>query len=639
MHRRYTGGITMKSFCIAVSVAVFLVLSGCGKDEQGSDRAGDGSFKVTSPNGNVTVELNFGGGETSLTCSVLLSNRIVIDESPMGIVLEGEDGDFVNELLYVTERRRSHQEIYEMPTGKKSHHINNYNELVLSCVNGSDRPVELEVRAYDDGMGYRFRFPGEGEVTVLSEAGGVKVPVESNMWAARYAYDYEQMYEHGVVGTDFLPGQIGGGGIHELEKYGQTDHLAFPVLYETPSHDWVLLSEACVYDQYCGCHLAGDRRNKGLFEIVFYQDGTVTSPLPLESPWRVAIVVESLSTIVASVLIDNLNPPNELGRDLSWIRPGKSINLWMTATPREKRPEFTEWAKELGWEYHGGTGSPGSSGVDMRDYLGLPFEEQGNKVREIIEETAAEGVVKFFCDYVNGDSQEHMRFCDLVVRICAEHKMGVVFHGATLPRGQRRRFPNIVGVEAVRGEEWFKEFSTYYPTPAHFCTLPFSRNVIGPMDITGVCFDGPLDRPLRKLTNAAELATSLLFETGIQHWGTTPWYAKQYQPIMDFLAKVPVTFDNTAYVDGYPGEYACLARRKGTAWYIGAITAGDARTLEVPLTFLMPEYLYDMTLYTDGDAIDDFNTEKTSVTSETVMTVNTLRHGGFCGYFTLSREQ
>jgi hypothetical protein len=148
-----------------------------------------------------------------------------------------------------------------------------------------------------------------------------------------------------------------------------------------------------------------------------------------------------------------------------------------------------------------------------------------------------------------------------------------------------------------------------------------------------------LDRPTRKLTNAAELATSLLFETGIQHWGTTPWYARKYPPIMDFLAKVPVTFDNTAYVDGYPGEYACLARRKGTSWYIGAITAGPGRTLQVPLEFLTPEYNYDMVLYRDGAGIDDFATDKRKVTSKTVLTIETLENGGFCGYFTLSAVQ
>jgi alpha-glucosidase len=446
------------------------------------------------------------------------------------------------------------------------------------------------------------------------------------------------MFEKGVVGADFVTGQLGRGGIEEYEKYGRTDEIAFPVLYETPGGDWVLLSEAAVYDQYCGSHLAGKQRHEGLFEIVFYQHGTVTSPLPLETPWRAAVVGETLGPIVASVLIDNLNPPNELG-SLVWIRPGKSINTWMTAAPSEAYPEFTAMAKELGWEFNGGEDGLRSSGVDMRDYLGLSYAESMGKIGEIVQRAASRGAVTFFCDYVNGDSQEHMRFCDAVVRLCAEHRMSVVFHGATIPRGQRRQFPNILGVEAVRGEEYFKEFSSRYPTPAHFCTLPFSRNVIGPMDVTGVVFDGPLDRPMRKFTNAAELATSLLFETGIQHWGTTPSYARKYPPIMDFLAKVPVTFDNTAYVDGYPGEYACLARRKGTAWYIGAITAGSGRTLQVPLEFLTPEYDYDMVLYRDGVGIDAIETERRTVTSKTVLAIETLEHGGFCGYFTLSAVQ
>jgi hypothetical protein len=594
-------------------------------------------WTVTSPGGNVEVMI-LPASQKSLEYTVRLSGRTVIGKSPLGVTLEGVGGDFVRDLAITGERRGSHQEVYEMISGKKSNHFNNYNELVLSLTNGAGSPMELEIRAYDDGMGYRYRFPGEGERTVLSESSGFQVPLRSNMWAARYGYDYERMYEKGVVGTDFVTGQLGSGDIEIFEKYGRNDELAFPVLYKTPEGDWALLSEAGVYDQYCGSHLGGKRRNEGLFEIVFFQHGTVNSPLPLETPWRAVIVGETLSPIVASVLIDNLNPPNELG-SLGWIRPGKSINTWMTAAPQEAVPEFIAMGKELGWEFNGSEEGLVSSGVDMRNYLGLSYDDTMAKVREIVEQAAKNKAVTFFCDYVNGDSQQHMRFCDAVVRLCADHKMTVVFHGATIPRGQRRRFPNIIGVEAVRGEEYFKQFSSYPPTPADFCTLPFTRNVIGPMDVTGVVFDGPLARPMRKLTNAAELATALLFETGIQHWGTSPSYARKYKPIMDFLAKVPVVFDNTAYVDGYPGEYACLARRKGTSWYIGAITAGVARTLKVPLTFLTPEYHYDMVLYHDGVGIDDIETENRKVTNETVLTISTLDNGGFCGYFTLSAVQ
>jgi alpha-glucosidase len=477
-------------------------------------------WTLTSPGGNVEVII-LPASQKSLAYTVRLSGRTVIGKSPLGVTLKGVGGDFVSDLSIIGERRGSHQEVYEMISGKKSNHFDNYNELILSFTNGARSPMELEIRAYDDGMGYSYRFPGEGERTVLSESSGFQVPLRSNMWAARYGYDYEQMYERGVVGTDFVTGQLGSGDIEIFEKYGRNDELAFPVLYKTPEGDWALLSEAGIYDQYCGSHLGGKRRNEGLFEIVFFQHGTVTSPLPLETPWRAVIVGETLSPIVASVLIDNLNPPNELG-SLEWIRPGKSINTWMTAAPQEAVPEFIAMGKELGWEFNGSKDGLGSSGVDMRTYLGLSYDDTMAKVREIVEQAAKNKAVTFFCDYVNGDSQQHMRFCDAVVRLCAEHKMTVVFHGATIPRGQRRRFPNIIGVEAVRGEEYFKQFSSYPPTPADFCTLPFTRNVIGPMDVTGVVFDGPLARPMRKLTNAAELATALLFETGIQTGAPLP---------------------------------------------------------------------------------------------------------------------
>jgi hypothetical protein len=151
-------------------------------------------WTVTSPGGNVEVMI-LPASQKSLEYTVRLSGRTVIGKSPLGVTLEGVGGDFVRDLAITGERRGSHQEVYEMISGKKSNHFDNYNELVLSFTNGSGSPMELEIRAYDDGMGYRYRFPGEGERTVLSESSGFQVPLRSNMWAARYGYDYEQMYE------------------------------------------------------------------------------------------------------------------------------------------------------------------------------------------------------------------------------------------------------------------------------------------------------------------------------------------------------------------------------------------------------------------------------------------------------------
>ena len=164
---------------LIVLATLLIVLPGYAADDQGQSRAEVGSWQVKSPGSNVKVMLNLGDGETALTFSVTLNDRTVVGTSPMGVTLA--DADFVNGLTFVSEKRRTLYEFYELPTGKKTNHFNNFNELVLSFVNTSGLPVEIDVRVFEDGMGYRYRFPGEGDVTVLSEASGFAVPVRPNM--------------------------------------------------------------------------------------------------------------------------------------------------------------------------------------------------------------------------------------------------------------------------------------------------------------------------------------------------------------------------------------------------------------------------------------------------------------------------
>jgi hypothetical protein len=178
-----------------------------------------------------------------------------------------------------------------------------------------------------------------------------------------------------------------------------------------------------------------------------------------------------------------------------------------------------------------------------------------------------------------------MRLREDIIRDCANRRMMVSFHGETVPRGQRRRFPNVMTLEAVKGAEWYTlpEFGDFKGAPIHNCTLPFTRNVVGPMDYTPVAFSASN----RETTDAHELALPVIFESGWTCIADRP-DAVRASPGKDILKRVPAAWDDIRFLGGYPGEYVCLARSNpydmtleicgelGLGWYVWELMIGKS---------------------------------------------------------------
>ena len=166
----------------------------------------------------------------------------------------------------------------------------------------------------------------------------------------------------------------------------------------------------------------------------------------------------------------------------------------------------------------------------------------------------------------------------------ARHHLLVNFHGATIPRGWQRTWPNLMSTEGVYGAEWYNNVPTFTAkAAAHNATLPFTRNVIGPMDYTPCAFSDSQHPHIT--THAHELALTVLFESGLQHLADKPEsYLAQPQEVQNFLSHLPAVWDETRFVSGYPGESAVLARRSGDIWYIAGINGSDEeKELALPL--------------------------------------------------------
>jgi hypothetical protein len=254
------------------------------------------------------------------------------------------------------------------------------------------------------------------------------------------------------------------------------------------------------------------------------------------------------------------------------------------------------------------------------------------EMESTLSEWSAAGIKGVKTDFLDDDSQQLTQWMDKYTKLCIKYKLMINWHGCPIPCGQRRRWPNMVSSEAVQGAEYYKVNAG--PSLFHRLCLPYTRNAVGPMDFTGVTF-GVDAAAKRDNSDAAELAISILYETGQQYWGDRPENYRARPAAMDLLKRVPVAWDETKFVDGYPGELVVLARRKGQDWYIAGMQNGDQRDLSVSLSFLTPGSNYDLTLYKDGSATSEIITyRQQSLLSTDKLQIHLLRNGGFCGVLT-----
>ncbi len=572
------------------------------------------TWSVTSPDGQVRLSAqlaDLGGradypaGKTCLYYRVehgLEGNRaVVIADSPLGVVLQGQD--FLNGLrLESAQPQKLIEENYEMPHGKRRQCHNRANHLTLAFLNQSGQRIEIDLRAYDDGAAFRYRLPSGGStsLTLESEATGFALPATAKLWmapsdkATTYSPAYETYYESEVaVGT---PSAIGVG-------------WAFPVLFRTAdSQRWGLITEANVGTNFCGARLS-NAAPQGVYRISLPDPaegnghGSVkpSSTLPWEMPWRVIIVGNSLGSVVESTLVTDVSAPSRV-KDTSWIRPGRVAWSWWSDNPSPqdgaKQMKFIDLAVEMGWEYvlvdanwtimDNGTihdvmryARKKGVGVLLWYNSGGPHNVVTEKPRDCfyfkevrrfeLDLLRKWGVKGVKVDFFQSDKQDVIDLYHAIMQDAAEYQIMINFHGCTLPRGWERANPHLMSMEAVRGEECYI-FDPKFPerAPVQNTITPFTRNAVGPMDYTPVGFSD--NRYPHRTTSAHELALCVLFESGWVHFTDKAESYLNLPPApKNFLKQVPVAWDDTRFVAGYPGQFVILARRKGDTWYLAGV--------------------------------------------------------------------
>ncbi|MFI7642625.1 glycoside hydrolase family 97 catalytic domain-containing protein [Nonomuraea sp. NPDC049400] len=512
------------------------------------------------------------GGE--LTLEVRHAGRVVVEPSRLGIRTAHEDLSVGLVLSGMSERRI--EETYRTVIGKRREHRYEAGEWTLSFAKGAHR-LDLQIRVGGHGVAYRYVVPWTGPVTVVEEVSEYVVPGAARAVLLPYENgrcDYEEIHRHGSVADA------------EPILYG------YPSLFEVGG-SWLQITESNLDNGYAGSRLRFDGHT---FRLDL-PDPYVTAASPLTTPWR-TLIVGDLATIVESDLVTSLAEPSQV-EDTSWIKPGAAAWSWWSDGPSTRdlaaQKRWVDFAARNGWPYV--LADAGWNKEWMPELISYAAEQgvgvwlwshwqhvdtelEHREKLALWKEWGAAGVK---IDFTESDGQDRMRWFDAILAATARLKLMVVFHGGTIPRGTERTWPQFMTAEAVKGAEWLKPKPGKQPLyqPAHYLSLAFTRNVQGPMDFTPCTFTG-----VRTISAGFELALSVIFESGVQHFADGIEAYEARPEALRLLSKVPTAWDETRLLSGDPADHILLARRNGGEWYVGAGVSGEARTLTVPLDFL-----------------------------------------------------
>jgi hypothetical protein len=307
-------------------------------------------------------------------------------------------------------------------------------------------------------------------------------------------------------------------------------------------------------------------------------------------PWRVIVLGKSAGDIATATLVTDVAPPSRVS-DTSWIHPGRASWMWWSypegPATAERFNEFTDFAAKMGWEYtlfDAGWWTPGLKRIsdyakskNVRPLAWMHAEDfyDSNRRKQRLDEMAAAGVAGVKVDFWCSDRQETMAAMQGLFADAAKRKLLVNLHGCTLPRGWQRTWPNFMTAEAVLGTESYFYESRYTEKAAELNTvLPFTRNAVGPMDVTPVACS---PKKFKRTTTAAhELATALISTSGIIHYADKPEFFESLPgAALQIFRDAPARWDETRCLIGEPGHLAVFARRAGSSWFIAGINGTD----------------------------------------------------------------
>lgn len=594
-------------------------------------------LNVTSPDQKLMVKLYLNEGK--LYYNVTLQGKEMIERSPLG--LRGSQMDLSTGLKLTGRQLRKIDERYSEPKIKISSVNYQANELICKFENTAKNQLEVVFRVSNNNIAFSYQIPQTGEpanFVIEEELSGYKFPANTTTFLTPQATPMigwmktKPSYEE-----EYNPDQAMG----IPSKYGVG--YTFPALFHLGADGWVLLSETGVNSLYCGSKLSEGTKD-GRYKIAFPEPGenngmgraNPTIPLPGYTPWRTITVGTTLKPITETTIpFDVVEPQYKASKEYTFGRSTWSWLLWQDPSIKyDDQKTFIDLAASMGYEFaliDGGweknigykkieelIAYAKTKGVGIclwynsNGFWNDAPQDPKNRMntasarKQEMAWMQRMGVKGIKVDFFGGDKQETMKLYEDILSDANTFGLTVIFHGCTLPRGWERMYPNYVGSEAVLASENLIFGQHANDNEAFNASLhPFIRNAVGAMEFGPVLLNKRHNKTndggtIRKTTETFQIATAVLFQSPVQNFGITPNNLTDVAPhIIDFMKKVPTTWDNTVFIDGYPGKYCVLARRHGDTWYISAINAETtAKTIDISLPMLTGT---EVTLYSDAD--------------------------------------
>jgi alpha-glucosidase len=616
-------------------------------------------YSLKSPNGKISLKFWLtSSGEP--VYSVTHSGFIILKKSKLGIIRN--DNDFSAKLtLNSISKVSTVTDNYKLLHGKRLNCNYTGNKQIFNLKNQNSKVMEIIFQVSNDGVAFRYHFPANSDKVVkiykeltsyhfdLSAKAFLQPCADARMDWCFASPSYEEYYEKDIPVGTASPNQAG---------------WVMPALFNTGKY-WISITETAVDTNYCGTRLSQFSPD-GEYSVQFPepQEHRSNEPflpesvLPWYTPWRIIAIADNLGGLIESTLETDLATPAKYDVS-SWLQPGIASWSWVIlkddSTVFGVQKKYIDFAASMNWKYclidalwdtqigyekikqladYAKTKNVKillwyNSAGDWNTTPQTPRDKMFKKDSRLAEFQKLKdmGISGVKVDFFGGDGQSMMKYHIDILKDAAKYNLAVNFHGCTFPRGWYRTYPNLVSMEAIRGEEYVT-FGQFFADnqPSHCAVIPFTRNLFDPMDFTPVNFSG-IPNIKRKTTNGFEIALSVLFTSGVQHIAETPsGMASQKEFVKEYMSSLPDRWDDVKFIDGYPGKFVILARKKGDNWYIAGINGeNSARSITLNTSFI--DNKLKASIITDSEDTKDLIKRDLDFSTPVNITMNP--YGGF----------
>ncbi|MEO5565012.1 MAG: glycoside hydrolase family 97 catalytic domain-containing protein [Chitinophagaceae bacterium] len=589
------------------------------------------SLIVESPNGK--IRFVFESKDNKIGYSIFFNNNSVITFSSLGLIINGKTwGD---DFVIGKASRYSKNETYPF-RGIHSKGVNHFNAANVSLTT-SNASFVFEVKVFNDGVAFRYVVPVKDSSVVEQDNTSFVLPAESIVWSQSNTTYYEGRYDKKIIDTVRAGERMGPPVTIELPR-----QQGYACITEGGLTDFAGMSLITAGERILRANLAGATKKKGR----------------VETPWRIIMIGKDLNTLVNNDIISNVSPSYDkklfpAGYQTAWINPGRSVWSWLSpqrSITLENMKRFSDLAAQLGFEYNlvdEGWSDWKETNRDQWDMMkdlvdysakkgvkiwawkaypdrkGIPGIIEASKRITFFKKCKEIGIAGLKIDFFDSESQGIIDFYQSALKDAATYQLMINFHGANKPTGESRTWPNEMSREAIRGME------NQPPWAKSNTILPFTRYLAGHADYTPVHFGNRMG----EVTWSHHVASMIVFTSPFLCIGADPKSILD-NPCKQMIQSVPPTWDETIVLpESKIGELVVYARRKGSTWFLAALSSKADTTISVTTIFL-PKGIYKVYLLEDiAGKQNDVNVNSKRIRSNQPLQIHLNVNGGFVGRF------